>query len=87
MVSLIWKGIQLETSMGSFEFASMIASLLALSQGITLMSPKSLLLPFDYEKPYYKEYAFGFFDVLSMKVVLNYYALIYGVIMPLRYAA
>ncbi|MED6205699.1 Rhomboid-like protein 14, mitochondrial [Stylosanthes scabra] len=92
MLSLLWKGIQLETSMGSFEFASMVASLLAMSQGITLMLSKSLLLFFDYEKPYYNEYAVGFSGVLfAMKVVLNSrsdeYTSVYGVIVPSRYAA
>ncbi|KAG4189529.1 hypothetical protein ERO13_A08G228300v2 [Gossypium hirsutum] len=32
MMSLLWKGIQLETSMGSTEFASMVVALLGLSQ-------------------------------------------------------
>ncbi|XP_025013138.1 rhomboid-like protein 14, mitochondrial isoform X2 [Ricinus communis] len=32
MMSLLWKGIQLETSMGSVEFASMVAALLTMSQ-------------------------------------------------------
>ncbi|XP_019455576.1 PREDICTED: rhomboid-like protein 14, mitochondrial [Lupinus angustifolius] len=92
MLSLLWKGIQLETAMGSVEFASMVASLLALSQGITLMLSKSLLLFFDYEKPYYNEYAVGFSGVLfAMKVVLNSrsedYSYVHGVIVPSRYAA
>ncbi|XWS24646.1 hypothetical protein CRYUN_Cryun27aG0000300 [Craigia yunnanensis] len=32
MMSLLWKGIQLETSMGSSEFASMVVALLGMSQ-------------------------------------------------------
>lgn len=92
MLSLLWKGIQLETSMGSLEFASMVASLLALSQGITLLLSKSLLLLFDYERPYYYEYAVGFSGVLfAMKVVLNSqsenYTAVHGVVVPSRYAA
>lgn len=54
MLSLLWKGIQLETSMGSAEFASTVATLVAMSQGITLLLAKSLLLFFDYERPYYQ---------------------------------
>ncbi|WMV29597.1 hypothetical protein MTR67_022982 [Solanum verrucosum] len=54
MLSLLWKGIQLETSMGSAEFASTVAALVAMSQGITLLLAKSLLLFFDYERPYYQ---------------------------------
>lgn len=78
--------------MGSVEFASMVASLLALSQGITLMLSKSLLLFFDYERAYYNEYAVGFSGVLfAMKVVLNSrsedYSYVHGVIVPSRYAA
>ncbi|KAJ7955353.1 Rhomboid-like protein [Quillaja saponaria] len=92
MLSLLWKGIQLEISMGSVEFASMVASLLALSQGITLMLAKSLLLFFDYERAYYSEYAVGFSGVLfAMKVVLNNQSenlsYVHGVIVPSRYAA
>lgn len=54
MLSLLWKGIQLETSMGSAEFASTVSALVAMTQGITLLLAKSLLLFFDYERPYYQ---------------------------------
>ncbi|KAL5065664.1 hypothetical protein RYX36_027401 [Vicia faba] len=92
MVSLLWKGIQLENSMGSLEFASTVASLLALSQSITLILSKSLLVFFDYERSYYNEYSVGFSGVLfAMKVVLNSqsdnYTSVYGVLVPSRYAA
>ncbi|KAK4372879.1 hypothetical protein RND71_008263 [Anisodus tanguticus] len=92
MLSLLWKGIQLETSMGSAEFASTVAALVAMSQGITLLLAKSLLLFFDYERPYYQEYAVGFSGVLfAMKVILNAqsddYTYVYGLLVPTRYAA
>lgn len=92
MLSLLWKGMQLETAMGSAEFASMVAVLLTLSQGITLMLSKSLLLFFDYERAYYNEYAVGFSGVLfALKVVLNSqaedYTYVHGVVVPSRYAA
>ncbi|XP_020226782.1 rhomboid-like protein 14, mitochondrial isoform X2 [Cajanus cajan] len=92
MLSLLWKGFQLETSMGSAHFASMVASLLLLSQGLTLTLSKSLLLLFDYHRPYYNEYAVGFSGVLfAMKVVLNSqshdYTYVHGLILPSRYAA
>ncbi|OIT03502.1 PREDICTED: rhomboid-like protein 14, mitochondrial [Nicotiana attenuata] len=92
MLSLLWKGIQLETSMGSAEFASTVAALVAMSQGITLLLAKSLLLFFDYERPYYKEYAVGFSGVLfAMKVILNAqsddYTYVHGLLVPTRYAA
>lgn len=92
MLSLLWKGIQLETSMGSVEFASMVAALLTMSQGITLLLSKSLLKLFEYEKAYYSEYAVGFSGVLfGMKVVLNAqtddYTSVHGIIVPSRHAA
>ncbi|GAV69111.1 zf-RanBP domain-containing protein/Rhomboid domain-containing protein [Cephalotus follicularis] len=92
MLSLLWKGIQLETSMGSAEFASMVVALVGMSQGITLLLAKSLLLFFDYERPFYSEYAVGFSGVLfAMKVVLNSqsdnYSIVHGLIVPARYAA
>ncbi|KAJ8564580.1 hypothetical protein K7X08_001040 [Anisodus acutangulus] len=92
MLSLLWKGIQLETSMGSAEFASTVAALVAMSQGITLLLAKSLLLFFDYERPYYQEYAVGFSGVLfAMKVILNEqsddYTFVHGLLVPTRYAA
>lgn len=92
MMSLLWKGIQLETSMGSAEFAAMVAALLAMSQGVTLLLAKSLFLFFDYKRAYYSEYAVGFSGVLfAMKVVLNSqsenYTYVHGVVVPTRYAA
>lgn len=78
--------------MGSVNFSSMVASLVVLSQGVTLMLSKSLLLLFDYERAYYNEYAVGFSGVLfAMKVVLNSeaedYTFVHGVMVPSRYAA
>lgn len=92
MMSLLWKGIQLESSMGSIEFAAMIAELVAMSQGITLLLAKSLLVFFDYEKAYYYEHAVGFSGVLfAMKVVLNSrssdYTSVHGLMVPSHYAA
>lgn len=91
MMSLLWKGIQLETSMGSLEFASMVSVLLGLSQGITLLLAKFMLL-LNYPKAYYHEYAVGFSGVLfAMKIVLNsraeHYTNVHGLIIPARYAA
>ncbi|XP_010551120.1 PREDICTED: rhomboid-like protein 14, mitochondrial [Tarenaya hassleriana] len=92
MMSLLWKGVQLETSMGSIEFASMIVALLGMSHGLTVLLAKSLLALFDYDRAYYHEYAAGFSSVLfAMKVVLNAqseeYSSVYGIIVPTRYAA
>lgn len=92
MMSLLWKGIQLENSMGSVEFTSMIAALLAMSQGITLLLAKSLLLFFDYDRAFYSEYAVGFSGVLfAMKVILNSrsdsFTQVHGLVVPARHAA
>ncbi|KAK1390276.1 rhomboid-like protein 14, mitochondrial [Heracleum sosnowskyi] len=92
MVSLLWKGVRLENSMGSVEFTSMVAALLGLSQGITILLAKGLLVFFDYERPYYQEYAVGFSSVLfALKVVLNSqsddYSYVYGLMVPSRLAA
>nr|CAB3476949.1 unnamed protein product [Digitaria exilis] len=91
MTSLLWKGIHLETSMGSVEFASMVAALLGLSQGITLLLSKGLVLLGDYTA-YYDQYAAGFSGVLfAMKVVLNAWSddfvYLHGMVIPAKYAA
>ncbi|XP_062208819.1 rhomboid-like protein 14, mitochondrial [Phragmites australis] len=91
MTSLLWKGIQLETLMGSAEFASMVAALLGLSQGITLLLSKGLLLLGD-DTAYYDQYAVGFSGVLfGMKVVLNAWSddfvYLHGMVIPSKYAA
>uniref|UniRef100_A0A0A9E5R5 RanBP2-type domain-containing protein n=1 Tax=Arundo donax TaxID=35708 RepID=A0A0A9E5R5_ARUDO len=91
MTSLLWKGIQLETSMGSAEFASMVAALLGLSQGITLLLSKGLLL-FGDDTAYYDQSSVGFSGVLfGMKVVLNAWSddfvYLHGMVIPSKYAA
>ncbi|KAJ3683200.1 hypothetical protein LUZ60_013427 [Juncus effusus] len=92
MMSLLWKGIQLETSIGSLEYVSMVSTLLCLSQTLTIFLSKSLLF-FGYSVPYYNQYAVGFSGVLfAMKVVLNSYfdesySNVYGITIPSKYAA
>lgn len=91
MISLLWKGAQLETTLGSGKFAAMIAVLLGLSHGLAVVS--SLLLSFLTRSPTsYYSCAVGFSGVLfALKVVLNYnspsYTNIYGLLVPSRYAA
>nr|AIY60677.1 rhomboid protein Illhe_RBL14 [Illicium henryi] len=92
MTSLLWKGVQLETSMGSTKFTSMVVALLGMSQGITLLLAKALLVFFNYDRAYYYEHSVGFSGVLfAMKVVLNSqsenYTYVHGLIVPARYAA
>ncbi|KAI3996426.1 hypothetical protein MKX01_006916 [Papaver californicum] len=70
------------------EFASMVAALLAMSQGTTSLLAKSLFLFFDYEKAFKYEYSVGFSGVLfGMKVVLNSqsdnYTNVYGIMVPM----
>lgn len=91
MLSLLWKGIQLESQMGSAEFASMVAALLAMSQGITILLARSLYVFVDYGKAYFAQYSVGFSGVLfAMKVVLDAYSedltYVHGILVPARYA-
>ncbi|KAL6598826.1 hypothetical protein ACP70R_046086 [Stipagrostis hirtigluma subsp. patula] len=90
MTSLLWKGIQLEPSMGSVEFATMVASLVGLSQGMTLLLSKCLL-QFGEIDSYYHHNAVGFSGVLfGMKVVLNAmsddFVYLHGMVIPAKYA-
>lgn len=92
MMSLLWKGIQLETFMGSIEFGSMVIALVTLSQGFSLLLAKALFLFFNYDKAYYREFSVGFSGVLfAMKVVLNSRSdedtYVHGLIVPARYSA
>ncbi|CAL4976761.1 unnamed protein product [Urochloa decumbens] len=72
MTSLLWMGVQLETYMGSAEFASMVAALLGLSQGITVLLSQILSL-LGCDIAYYgRHQTVGFSSVLfGMKVVLT----------------
>lgn len=78
--------------MGSTQFASMVVTLLGMSQGVTLLLAKSLHVFFDYRRAYFHEYSVGFSGVLfALKVVLNSqaedYTSVYGVVVPTKYAA
>lgn len=89
LTSLMMTGGQLETCIGSFEFASMVVSLIGLSQGFTLLLSKGLLFLGNHV-PYY-QYSAGFSGVvLGMNVVLNSQAgdvVFFGVLIPAKYMA
>ncbi|KAJ7542159.1 hypothetical protein O6H91_10G092500 [Diphasiastrum complanatum] len=90
MLSLLWKGVQLEVNIGSGKFAAMIAVLLGLSHGLVVLLSK--VLSADSPELLYTDCAVGFSAVLfALKVVLNYnsprHTNIYGVLVPSRYAA
>jgi rhomboid domain-containing protein 1 len=89
MTSLLRTGAQLEASMGSSEFASMVVSLVGLSQGFTLLLSKGLL-SLGNHVPYY-HFSAGFSGVvLGMNVVLNARAgdvVCFGVAIPAKYVA
>ncbi|KAL3685897.1 hypothetical protein R1sor_003919 [Riccia sorocarpa] len=92
MISLLWKGVQLEGSMGSAKFAGMVAVLLGLSHGLVVATAKTLDVFADYPVPMYSECAVGFSAVLfALKMVLNWnspdYTNVYGILVPSRYAA
>ncbi|XP_047060490.1 rhomboid-like protein 14, mitochondrial [Lolium rigidum] len=89
MTSLLRTGAELEASMGSSEFASMVVSLVGLSQGFTLLLSKGLL-SLGNHVPYY-HFSAGFSGVvLGMNVVLNARAgdvVWFGVAIPTKYVA
>lgn len=92
MTSLMWKGVQLEDTMGSQRFAKMVAVLLGLSHSLILASSSLLAKYADAPAYYYSECAVGFSGVLfALKVVLNYnspsHTNVYGIMVPSRYAA
>ena len=92
MLSLLWKGVQLERRMGSLKFAEMVAVLLGLSHGLVVVLAKGLNTFFDYPDALYSHCAIGFSGVLfALKVVLNSdspnFTDVYGVLVPARYAA
>lgn len=92
MLSLLWKGVQLEGSMGSFKFAEMVAVLLGLSHGLVVGIAKGLSVFGDYPDALHNHCAIGFSAVLfALKVVLNWnspsFTNVYGVLVPSRYAA
>ncbi|CAM6093546.1 unnamed protein product [Calypogeia fissa] len=92
MVSLLWKGVQLESNMGSARFAGMVTVLLGMSHGLVVISAKLLAMYGGTPGPMYSECAVGFSAVLfAMKMVLNWdspdYTNVYGVLVPSKYAA
>lgn len=91
MLSLLWKGVQLEGSMGSAKFAEMLAVLLGLSHSLVVVLAKGLSVFGEYPDALH-HCAIGFSAVLfALKVVLNWnsptYTNVYGVPVPSRYAA
>ena len=71
MTSLLRTGVELETSMGSLEFGFMVASLLGLSQGFTLLLCKGLLF-LGKECAYYHQYSVGFSGVLFGMIAVRH---------------
>lgn len=72
MISLLWKGLQLEGSMGSKKFARMVRVLLDLSHGLVVVSATFLYSFADNQGSMYSKCVVGFSDVLfALKMVLN----------------
>eukprot|EP00899_Mesostigma_viride_P012638 jgi/Mesvir1/21375/Mv20859-RA.1 len=94
MVSLLWKGAQLEPLMGTLPFLRCVAELLLLTQG-TIVATSFLLARFAHVYgPYYQDCAVGFSGVLfALKVVLGHKLphqrpyQVYGIPVAPRYAA
>ncbi|KAG2444191.1 hypothetical protein HYH02_009129 [Chlamydomonas schloesseri] len=74
MGSLLWKGVQLEGRYGHWGFAALVAELLLLSHGATVLLAAALAELFPgYRYLYWDTCAVGFSAVLfALKVVLNY---------------
>ncbi|XP_066308750.1 rhomboid-like protein 14, mitochondrial [Miscanthus floridulus] len=91
VTTLLWTGVELETSMGTAEFASMVAALLGLSQGAMLLLSKGLSLLGE-GAPYYEEFCIGFSGVLfGMKAVTmsaraGDFLHLAGMVIPAKYA-
>jgi len=69
MTSLLWMGVQLERSMGSAEFASMVAALLCLSQGIAVLLSQGLSLLGD-SIAYYDHHSIGLCLVTVLRIMI-----------------
>ncbi|KAH7281249.1 hypothetical protein KP509_36G037600 [Ceratopteris richardii] len=92
MLSLLWKGVQLESTMGSLKFAEMVAVLLGLSHSLVVLTAKGLSVFWGYPDALYNHCAIGFSGVLfALKVVLNWnsptFTNVYGIMVPSRHAA
>ncbi|CAL4964100.1 unnamed protein product [Urochloa decumbens] len=90
MTSLLWTGVMLERSMGSVQFASMVATLLGLSQGIAVLLSQCFSLLGD-STAYYDHHCIGFSGVLyGMITVLtgqsNYIVWLQGIDTLAKYA-
>lgn len=91
MVSLLWKGVQLEQRMGSEAFVGMTAVLLLLSHGLYVLS-SWLMVVSGFDPGAMATCAVGYSAVLfAYKVVLNYdsprMTSVWGIPVPLKYAA
>ncbi|GBG85503.1 hypothetical protein CBR_g40142 [Chara braunii] len=95
MISLLWKGAQLEGMLGSKQFVKTVATLLVLSHSILvgLAFLLSSVFP-EFSGEYYDVCAIGFSSVLfAMKVLLTWRApstnltQVYGIVVPTRYAS
>jgi len=94
MSSLLWKGVSLEVDMGSWDFAGMVAFMLAMSH--ILFVPVAYLATATFGANTYHGCAIGFSAVLfGLKVVLNHSQLgeqamnLWGIVFPVeaKYAA
>ena len=92
MLSLLWKGVQLELKMGSLQFAKMVIVLIILSQSIMVVFANGLALLIGTRLLPSLQCTVGFSGVLfGMKVILNLksptHANVYGILVPTRYVA
>ncbi|OQS06535.1 hypothetical protein THRCLA_01425 [Thraustotheca clavata] len=91
LASLLWKGVQLELSLGSQRFLQMVGILLILSHSIDVGASYALSIYMNSNQPI-RQCSIGFSAVLfALKIVLNYnspsHTSIMGIIVPTRYVA
>eukprot|EP00898_Chlorokybus_atmophyticus_P006557 jgi/Chlat1/6902/Chrsp52S06579 len=91
MVSLVWKGIQLENTIGSERFLQLVGTLLLMSHGLVVGVSYIVAAFFGMPEPYYHSCMVGFSAVLfALKIVLNHNSpastRVMGFTLPTRYA-
>ena len=92
MLSFLWKGVQLESQLGSKAFALTLGQLLLLSQTSMVAVSKLLATFTPWTAPYNSECAIGFSAVIfALKTVLNSsdpsFSNVAGILLPTRYMA
>jgi rhomboid domain-containing protein 1 len=92
MLSLLWKGIQLELNIGSEVFLKLVAFSILVSHSLVIIITYLCTAVFGFQSSGFRSCAVGFSAVLfSLKYVLNHSATndthVMGITLPTKYAA